>query len=428
MSAANRRLSTFHIVREKSRETTQLILSRGTARHYLWMLTALSVVIVLLFAKNRQLAADNAALELQLQTQFQRLKEFGANASLSSSCNASKGDSSEKCAMNEAEEDMRIPGDQGVSFWRVIAVVTASLLLLVPFTGPPLWDTFILPKFLFPEEQQEHLTYISKRGMYLVDFWFSTYPWMKGVFLLGGTVYLLVLGALAFWGVTNGSFLAALWVSWGFIADSGNHSGLEGASERLVGTFVTLGGMMVFALMLSLVAEHISEMVDTLKRGKSDVVEKDHTLILGWSDKLLPIVEQIALANDSEGGGVVVVLSARNKQEMEEAIGQAEFSFRGTKVVCRTGTPLLLADLNKVSVSAARAIIVLSEASNADMSDANTLRIMLSLRGVIDLDANIVAEISDVDNEAQVESGFVLGVCFVRVEVESGFVVGVRTV
>eukprot|EP00854_Cymbomonas_tetramitiformis_P015635 gene15635-18540_t len=304
------------------------------------MLTALSVVIVLLFAKNRQLAADNAALELQLQTQFQRLKEFGANASLSSSCNASKGDSSEKCAMNEAEEDMRIPGDQ----------------------------------------------------------------------------------------VTNGSFLAALWVSWGFIADSGNHSGLEGASERLVGTFVTLGGMMVFALMLSLVAEHISEMVDTLKRGKSDVVEKDHTLILGWSDKLLPIVEQIALANDSEGGGVVVVLSARNKQEMEEAIGQAEFSFRGTKVVCRTGTPLLLADLNKVSVSAARAIIVLSEASNADMSDANTLRIMLSLRGVIDLDANIVAEISDVDNEAQVESGFVLGVCFVRVEVESGFVVGVRTV
>ena len=45
--------------------------------------------------------------------------------------------------------------------------------------------------------------------------------------------------------------------------------------------------MLIFAMMLGLVSDAISEKVDSLRKGKSEVIEKNHILILGWSDKLV---------------------------------------------------------------------------------------------------------------------------------------------
>lgn len=104
-------------------------------------------------------------------------------------------------------------------------------------------------------------------------------------------------------------------------------------------------------------------------------------------------MKQLAIANKSIGGGVVVVLAERDKEEMEMDIAKLEFDFMGTSVICRSGSPLILADLKKVnsilliglssliiltgihmviiitsqvSVSKARAIIVLATDENAD--------------------------------------------------------------
>ena len=104
-------------------------------------------------------------------------------------------------------------------------------------------------------------------------------------------------------------------------------------------------------------------------------------------------MKQLAIANKSIGGGVIVVLAERDKEEMEMDIAKLEFDFMGTSVICRSGSPLILADLKKVcwsnfcyffqfvvfwsrlifvfsysqvSVSKARAIIVLASDENAD--------------------------------------------------------------
>lgn len=139
------------------------------------------------------------------------------------------------------------------------------------------------------------------------------------------------------------------------------------------------------------------------------MLEERHTLLLGWSDKLLPILRQLALANESAGGGVVVVLAERDKEEMDAEI--AEYMPRhealGTKVVCRCGSPALTSDLMRVSASRARATIVLSDGSGADADadavDARTLRVLLSLSHMRDhgagLAGHMVAEACDIDNE-----------------------------
>lgn len=60
-------------------------------------------------------------------------------------------------------------------------------------------------------------------------------------------------------------------------------------------------------------------------------------------------MKQLAIANKSVGGGVVVVLAERDKEEMEMDIAKLEFDFMGTSVICRSGSPLILADLKKVN-------------------------------------------------------------------------------
>ncbi|XP_059433748.1 ion channel CASTOR-like isoform X2 [Corylus avellana] len=245
---------------------------------------------------------------------------------------------------------------------------------------------------------------LSKQLAYRVDAFLSVHPYAKPLALLVATLLLICLGGLALFGVTDGSLAECLWLSWTYIADSGNHSGSESVGWRLVSVSISFGGMLIFAMMLGLVSDAISEKLDSLRKGRSEVVEQNHTLILGWSDKLGSLLNQLAIANDSLGGGIVVVMAERDKEEMELDLAKMEFDFKGTSVICRSGSPLILADLKKVSVSKARAIIVLAEDGNADQSDARALRTVLSLTGVKEgLRGHIVVELSDLDNEVLVK-------------------------
>ncbi|XP_058762244.1 probable ion channel SYM8 isoform X2 [Vicia villosa] len=245
---------------------------------------------------------------------------------------------------------------------------------------------------------------LKKRVAYNVDVFFSIYPYAKLLALLFATLFLIAFGGLALYAVTGGSMAEALWHSWTYVADAGNHAETEGMGQRIVSVSVSAGGMLIFAMMLGLVSDAISEKVDSLRKGKSEVIERNHVLILGWSDKLGSLLKQLAIANKSVGGGVIVVLAEKEKEEMEMDIAKLEFDFMGTSVICRSGSPLILADLKKVSVSKARAIIVLASDENADQSDARALRVVLSLTGVKEgLRGHVVVEMSDLDNEPLVK-------------------------
>ncbi|WCJ18481.1 Ion channel DMI1 [Euphorbia peplus] len=245
---------------------------------------------------------------------------------------------------------------------------------------------------------------LKKKIAYRVDVFFSVYPYAKLVALLFATIILIVSGGFALYAVSDASLAEAVWLSWTFVADSGNHADRVGTGQRIVSVSISCGGLLIFAMMLGLVSDAISEKVDSLRKGKSMVVETNHILILGWSDKLGSLLKQLALANKSNGGGVVVILAGRGKEEMEMDIANLEFDFMGTSVICRSGSPLILADLKKVSVSEARAIIVLASDENADQSDAYALRVVLSLTGVREgLRGHVVVELHDLDNEPLVK-------------------------
>ncbi|KAK7331578.1 hypothetical protein VNO80_28314 [Phaseolus coccineus] len=288
---------------------------------------------------------------------------------------------------------------------RTVALYIVVVILILPFVLYKYLDFLpqIINRLRRTKDNKEDVP-LKKRVAYMVDVFFSIYPYAKLLALLFATLFLIGFGGLALYAVTGGSFAEALWHSWTYVADSGNHAETEGTGQRIVSVSISSGGMLIFAMMLGLVSDAISEKVDSLRKGKSEVIEKNHILILGWSDKLGSLLKQLAIANKSVGGGVIVVLAEKEKEEMEMDIAKLEFDFMGTSVICRSGSPLILADLKKVSVSKARAIIVLASDENADQSDARALRVVLSLTGVREgLGGHVVVEMSDLDNEPLVK-------------------------
>lgn len=93
------------------------------------------------------------------------------------------------------------------------------------------------------------------------------------------------------------------------MADPGQHSEVEGWWNRMIATYETLFGILFFSIVVGLVVEVVKDKMEMLRKGKTAVVEINHTIMLGWTDKSLHFIKELILANASEGGGVIAVLS-----------------------------------------------------------------------------------------------------------------------
>jgi len=106
--------------------------------------------------------------------------------------------------------------------------------------------------------------------------------------------------------------------------------------------------------------------------------------MLGWSDKSVSFIKEICLANESEGGGIIIVLADEEKEILEAEL-ESHMQYKDmlkTKVVFRHGNPLLLSDLNRISANTARSIALMSTGNEADRSDACILRSVLSINSL----------------------------------------------
>jgi len=61
-------------------------------------------------------------------------------------------------------------------------------------------------------------------------------------------------------------------------------------SLRLVTTVVVLLSMFVTSALIGLIGAGIDSRLEQFRKGRSRVVERGHTVILGWSAKILPIL------------------------------------------------------------------------------------------------------------------------------------------
>jgi len=201
-------------------------------------------------------------------------------------------------------------------------------------------------------------------------------------------------------GVTVGE---SIWLSLVRSMDPGTMSSDAGWPFRLVSLMVTLAGIFILSALIGLLSSGIDRRLEQLRRGRSPVVETGHTLILGWSPKLHSIISELVVANENQPRSCVVVMAPEDKIVMEDEI-RARVPQRGrTKIVCRTGEPSNLNDLQMVGVQHAKSIVILSP--DLDGSDAQVVRCLLALLkddGLVDR-IPVVAEFNDARNAAALD-------------------------
>jgi len=124
---------------------------------------------------------------------------------------------------------------------------------------------------------------------------------------------------------------------------------------------VTLGGIFIVSSLIGVLTSGIEEKLSELRKGRSVVAEKGHTVILGWSPQVFSIISELVIANESRRKGArIAILAEKDKVEMDDEIEARVPDMRNTRVVCRSGNPIDLADLEIVSPHTSRSIIILA--------------------------------------------------------------------
>ena len=160
-------------------------------------------------------------------------------------------------------------------------------------------------------------------------------------------------------------------------------------------------GLMVWAVTITLGASVTGYMVgvinrtfEKLRKGKSPVIESGHTLILGWSNRVYPILKELAIANANVRKPLVVIFSTQSRDFMEDAIADhIEEGLGNLRVITRSGDPMNPTELKRANVGGAKSVIVLDADESGDAAVVSTV---LAVKAVnTNPNLKVIAEVDD---------------------------------
>lgn len=192
-----------------------------------------------------------------------------------------------------------------------------------------------------------------------------------------------------------------IWISFLHLIDQGTISGTDGTRTFVFAMLVaTVCGIFSLSLLISILTNGLFEKLQSLKDGRSLVVEKDHVVILGWSNQVMPTICELINGADDKKLLKIVVLGQEKKSQMYRMIIDRikSYSFSGNisrnendnydksikrklknlRIICRSGNPADLNDILIPRLNTARSIIVL--APETSESDLQVMKTLLSIK------------------------------------------------
>jgi hypothetical protein len=173
-----------------------------------------------------------------------------------------------------------------------------------------------------------------------------------------------------------------VWFYFGRVVDAGTFTADEGVLNRVISTTISILGVIVAGLLISALAGNFQERLDGIRRTGAPVMESGHFLILGWSEKIFSVIDQLSEAYAAEGKIICVVMAEKDKIEMEEALYDKVQYLHRVKLVVRSGSSVVLGDLEKVSFAQARSIVVLIDDKDVEDAEKADARVMKSLMAI----------------------------------------------
>jgi len=155
------------------------------------------------------------------------------------------------------------------------------------------------------------------------------------------------------------SVLETLWISLMQTLDAGNLSGVEGSFWYvLLMMIATIVGIFITSMLISVLSSGFQKKLENMQKGTSLVIEKGHTLLLGWNDNIPIIVSEILVANESVRRPVIVILSEIDTRTVMDELKATVKDFKNTKMIIRCGEIHLKDNLEMCAIASARSVIL----------------------------------------------------------------------
>ncbi|MBD3635929.1 MAG: hypothetical protein HUJ25_01195 [Crocinitomicaceae bacterium] len=167
------------------------------------------------------------------------------------------------------------------------------------------------------------------------------------------------------------SFWDDIWKTWLQMTDPGNMNQDNEAPTWLKITTILSGvvGVVILSMLIAFITTTLENVFYNFRKGRGKVIEEDHTIILGWNERVVDIIRELIIANESEKKASVVILSREDKEEMDDLIAKRLPNTKSTRVVTTTGDYANINELNRINILGAKSVILLANCSESSSDD-----------------------------------------------------------
>ena len=199
-------------------------------------------------------------------------------------------------------------------------------------------------------------------------------------------------------------FLGHIYIAFLQLTDPGNMSQdiLSSPGYKVFSVLAGIAGIVLLSALIAFITTTFDQKISELKRGRSKVIEQGHTLLLGWNEqRVIEIIRELQIANESEDDACLVILADKDKEEMDDIIKLRSDKSKNTRIITRSGKVATLANLDMVSIDDCDSLIIMASCSDTDgaeeknSSDAAVIQTILAIskNSHFDNDFAVVAEI-----------------------------------
>ena len=171
---------------------------------------------------------------------------------------------------------------------------------------------------------------------------------------------------------------SAFWESLMQFIDTGNISAVE-ANFGIVITFlsVTFIGVCGWGLLIAMINNSLQDKIHNLSKGNAFIMEKNHSIILGYGEEALTIIEEFINGRAKK----IVLLSKNDTDAIKKRISFLTKK-RKIDIIVRQGNPNIIENLRLLNIEKASSISIIND------DDADSIKILLSLRMIARVDKN----------------------------------------
>ncbi|PAU94808.1 ion channel DMI1 [Aliifodinibius salipaludis] len=185
----------------------------------------------------------------------------------------------------------------------------------------------------------------------------------------------------------------SIWWAFLRLSDPGYLGDDEGAWRRIISTIITVAGYVVFlGALVAIITTWLHSKMRNLEQGLTPIAAENHILILGWTNRTIPIAGELFQSVvrlkrflkrvGSRNLQLIILADDVTPDRLQELKDDELIGKRAHDIILRSGTPLDNEHLERVDSSRASAIIIPSHSTGPQdliNSDVETIKTLLSL-------------------------------------------------